>query len=76
MNVPRSAAPPSSAADLGLTTACRIRYDHERSTAAVGAVTGSEVRVTVAGSGADEIADEVVQILRSPDRDAPPDALS
>jgi phosphocarrier protein HPr len=37
---------------------------------ALGAVTGSEVRVTVAGSDADGIADELVQILRSPDRDA------
>jgi phosphocarrier protein HPr len=34
---------------------------------ALGAVTGSEVRITVAGSHADEVADEVVRILRSPD---------
>jgi phosphotransferase system HPr (HPr) family protein len=34
---------------------------------ALGAVTGSEVRITVAGSHADAVADEVVEILRSPD---------
>jgi len=35
---------------------------------ALGAVTGSEVRVTVAGSDADAVADEVVEILLSPER--------
>jgi phosphocarrier protein HPr len=36
---------------------------------ALGAVTGSEVRVIVAGSDADRVADEVADILRSPEND-------
>jgi phosphocarrier protein HPr len=34
---------------------------------ALGAVTGNEIRVTVAGSDADTVADELVEILRRPD---------
>lgn len=36
---------------------------------ALGAVSGSEVRVIVAGSDADEVADEVAEILRRPEDD-------